>query len=43
MLDVGRPIFNHNRTSDGVHFSNISGAALERYFKRIISGVFHTQ
>ena len=43
MLDVGRPVFYHNRTSDGVHFSNISRAALERYFKRIISGVFHTQ
>ena len=43
MLDVGRPVFYHNRSSDGVHFSNISRAALERYFKRIISGVFHTQ
>ena len=42
MQDVGRPVFYHNRT-DGVHFSNISRAALEQYFKRIISGVFRTQ
>ena len=43
MLGIGRPVFYHDRISDGVHFSNISRAALERYFKRIISGVFHTQ
>ena len=29
MLEIGRPVFYHNRTSDGVHFSDISRAALE--------------